>query len=240
VSAPPAAGWVRITSADPPITLLVRLGLDRPNVTAGYGGWNEVARPRRRPLTVWQGSPGLRMDLPVLIDGWKTGASIERQIAQLSKLGFPVASDGSPPRIRLRARGGTVPNQSKVWVVDAISWGDALANAKGNRVRQQATLSLLEFIADVRIDQDSAANRQKLKQSMATTKVGAAAKRVLAGPKRGASTPTQKTATFASGDTLISMAAKYLGDANRWPEIAQLNGIRDPRSIPIGKVIRLP
>jgi nucleoid-associated protein YgaU len=31
-----------------------------------------------------------------------------------------------------------------------------------------------------------------------------------------------------------------LGDARRWREIADLNGIRDPRAITVGQVLRLP
>ena len=42
------------------------------------------------------------------------------------------------------------------------------------------------------------------------------------------------------GDDLLSVAARELGDADRWVEIAQLNGIRDPRTIAEGQVLRLP
>lgn len=243
-TAKPALGWVQIRSSDPPVTLLARLAGDRPNVDAGYGGWAEVARPRRRPLSIWVGSPGLRLTLPILFDRFDDGVSIERQIAQLERLATPTASDGSPPRIRFVVRGAAVPHQTKVWVIDSLTWGDALMNENGNRTRQQVTLTLLEWIADVRVRDNSPAKRQRAKRKRAATKSGAANKRVVAARGRTVAHKTTRAATvdptFGTGDDLLSIAARELGDADRWIEIAQLNGLRDPRAIKPGQVLRLP
>jgi hypothetical protein len=238
--AAPALGWVQIRSTDPPITLLARLSADRPNVEAGYGGWAEVTRPRRRPLSVWVGSPGLRMTLPILLDRYDDGVSIERQIAQLERLATPTASDGSPPRLRFVARGAAVPHQGSTWVIDALAWGDALMNAAGNRTRQQVTISLLEWIADVRVKENSPAKRQRAKGKAAATKAGAAKKRVVATRAKSKPKTRAVSSEFGAGDDLLTIAARELGDADRWVEIAQLNGLRDPRSISPGQVLRLP
>ncbi len=45
---------------------------------------------------------------------------------------------------------------------------------------------------------------------------------------------------IAKGDTLSSIAARYLGSARRWPEIVAANGRLDPQTLQIGQVIRLP
>lgn len=243
MAAEPPLGWVQLRSTDPPVTLIARLSGDRPNVDAGYGGWAEVARPRRRPLSVWIGSPALRMTLPILFDRFVDGISIERQIASLERLATPTAGDGSPPRVRFVARGAAVPHQEKTWVIDSLAWGDALMNANGNRTRQQVTLALLEWIADIRVRENSPAKRQRAKQKAAKTKGGAASKRVVATRKRTASKRSSTRAPsdeFGTGDDLLSIAARELGDADRWVEIAQLNGIRDPRAIAPGQVLRLP
>lgn len=242
MAAKPPLGWVQIRSTDPQVTLDARLSGDRPNVDAGYGGWAEVARPRRTPLSVWVGAPGLRMTLPILLDHFRTGRSIEKQIAQLERLATPSASDGSPPRVRFVARGGAVPHQRTVWVIDSLTWGDAEMNWKGNRTRQQVTLSLLEWIEDVRLRENSPAKRQRAKTKAAQTKAGAANKRVVATRKRAKATTLRVASAddFGAGDDLLSIAARELGDADRWLEIAQLNGIRDPRAISPGQVIRLP
>jgi hypothetical protein len=242
VAAPPA-GWVRVSSSDPPVSLTVRLADARPDVTAGYGGWAEVARPRRRPLSVWTGSPGLRMTLPILLDGFHDGRSIERQIAQLERLGLPTAADGAPPRIRLVARGGAVPHTDRVWVVDSLTFGDgAIMNAAGDRTRQPATLSLLEWIADVRVNEKSTTTQTRRQAARAKSKAGAARKRVVAGhgkPKAGHSRAASSS-SFGAGEDLLTIAARELGDADRWIEIAQLNGLRDPRAIAPGQALRLP
>jgi LysM repeat protein len=49
-------------------------------------------------------------------------------------------------------------------------------------------------------------------------------------------------ATVQSGDTLWAIAARHLGDGNRWTEIHALNQdvIPDPNAIEVGQVLRLP
>ncbi len=52
----------------------------------------------------------------------------------------------------------------------------------------------------------------------------------------------ERTHTVRKGDTLWDLAAQYLGNAHRWPEIYRLNTdkIRDPHWIEPGMVLRLP
>jgi len=239
--AAPGAGWVRVSSTDPPVSLTVRLGDARPDVTAGYGGWTEVARPRRRPLTVWTGSPGLRMTLPILLDGFQAGRSVERDIANLERLSLPTAADGSPPRLRLAARGGAVPHTDRVWVVDTLTFADgAVMNKAGDRTRQPATLSLLEWIADVRVNEKSTTTQTRRQAARAKSKAGAARKRIVAGHGKTKPGTRAASSTFGGGEDLLTIAARELGDADRWVEIAALNGLRDPRAIVPGQALRLP
>ncbi len=53
-------------------------------------------------------------------------------------------------------------------------------------------------------------------------------------------TTTQPTHVFQDGETLWSIAESLLGDAQRWREIVDLNGIDDPSAIPSGLVLVLP
>ena len=48
------------------------------------------------------------------------------------------------------------------------------------------------------------------------------------------------THTFQAGDTLWSLANRYLGSGTRWTEIAELNGIEDETAIPDGTVLSIP
>lgn len=51
-------------------------------------------------------------------------------------------------------------------------------------------------------------------------------------------TPTSYT--VRAGDTLSLIARNVLGDVNRWPEIARLNGLRSPYIINVGQTLKLP
>ena len=50
----------------------------------------------------------------------------------------------------------------------------------------------------------------------------------------------KKTHTVAAGDTLFNIAKQYLGDGNRYTELAQLNNIANPDHIEVGQVITIP
>ena len=51
-----------------------------------------------------------------------------------------------------------------------------------------------------------------------------------------------RTYTVVSGDTLSKIAKKLLGNANRWPEIHELNKdvVKNPDLIHPGQVLKIP
>lgn len=243
---PPPVGFVAISSDDPPATIVARLGPERPDVSAGYGGWNEVARPRRTTVTTWEGMPARRMSLGVILDNFTAGTSIEDDIRKLERMALPRAG-GEPPTVSVSAKGGHVPYGDLTWVIDALAWGDAIMNDYGNRVRQAATLTLLEYVSDDLIEarkRTSPAQRRRSnnrRRSGRNRKKNARQKRKPASRNRRSRSTGLRSAPVAyQGDDLMSIAARELGDARRWHEIADLNGIRDPRAIAIGQVLRLP
>jgi hypothetical protein len=238
---------VQIICHDPHLTLQPRLADKRVDVTAGYGGWSEVARPRRRPISFWLGSPGLRMVLPIVFDEYASRGSVEAAIASLEKLATPSGTYSfNPPVVTLNARGKLVPHQDKEWVIDGLTWSDAaIADPKtGNRLRQGVDVSLLEWIQDQRVREESPAKRVKQLSKLQHSKPGAKHKRHTV--KRAktiavhAGTLDTSDDVFGTGEDLLTIAANELGDASRWIEIAQLNDIRDPRSTYPGQSLRLP
>ena len=48
------------------------------------------------------------------------------------------------------------------------------------------------------------------------------------------------THTVVRGDTLWSLAVRYLGSGHRWIEIQQANGGIDPHRLQIGTTLRIP
>lgn len=59
-------------------------------------------------------------------------------------------------------------------------------------------------------------------------------------PPPQTATATGKTYTVRRGDSLWSIAQKVYGNGNHWQAIASANGIRDPRRLAVGQVLRLP
>ena len=49
-----------------------------------------------------------------------------------------------------------------------------------------------------------------------------------------------KSYKVKSGDSLGSIAMKFLGETSRWREIAELNDIANPNRISVGQVLQLP
>ena len=49
-----------------------------------------------------------------------------------------------------------------------------------------------------------------------------------------------RTHTVAAGDTLFNIAKQYLGDGNRYLELAKANNIANPDHIEVGQVITIP
>ena len=52
--------------------------------------------------------------------------------------------------------------------------------------------------------------------------------------------PAPRTHTVASGDTLFNIAKQYLGDGNRYMELAKANNIPNADHIEVGQVITIP
>ncbi|WP_404424326.1 LysM peptidoglycan-binding domain-containing protein [Nibricoccus sp. IMCC34717] len=52
--------------------------------------------------------------------------------------------------------------------------------------------------------------------------------------------PEARTHQIVPGDTLSRIARRYLGSADRWAEILELNPGLDPAKLPIGETIKLP
>jgi len=58
----------------------------------------------------------------------------------------------------------------------------------------------------------------------------------------GGDAGTAKAATHVvkPGDTLVAIAARYLGSSNGWRTIADANGVTDPRALKVGQVLKIP
>lgn len=234
------AQQITLVSAEPPIRVTGIRGAEAPKILGGYGGWTTVPRPRKKALTEWQGIQPLTLRVPLLFDGHPDD-SVELQCARLEQLAGTVLTRvggrSEPPLLRVI---GAVPHSTSVgvdWVVadNGLDWTEPiLYSQNGYRTRQAVNVTLLQYVADDRVDTLGAAEQARLEA------LEQAARRAREAGVGGAPPAHAKHYTVKQGDSLSSIAADQLGDFRRWVEIAALNDILDPRRVRVGQVLRLP
>lgn len=187
-------------------TILVRLGDGDVGYSGGVGGWEAVARPRHRPITVWRGPQNpLTFALPLLFDGWlhsDEGESVEADVRTLEKMAGLDKGDPEPPLLIIE---GSLPHDesrapSNRWVIADIAWGETIRRASdGHRVRQACVVTFLLHEEDARLA------------------------RTVAPPR-----PRHETVHVRPGETWNHLAARTLGDKRLARRLARLNGGRSP------------
>jgi nucleoid-associated protein YgaU len=232
-------GWAKLTVADDQaLTLICELGERAPLVTQGYGGWEEVDRPGRTSLTAWRGFKPVGVSLPLMIDNYAEGKSIEAALTVLEAMAGRGEHEhrrvSEPPPIVVDTA-GVMPHdyhasEDNRWVItdlefdeESVIVNDVFHEGRryGNWTRAAVTVSLLQHVTDEGLAAQTAHARERIH----------------------AKTPrARSTYTAKSGDTLTSIARAKLGDAGRWRELATLNPkIRDPRHrLTAGTHVRVP
>ena len=217
MSSLPRSARVTFTAASEKRSLVAYVGEE--GVTVGsdsYGGFEVVDRPLRTGIVTWGGHQPLSMTVPLLIDNFEEndGLATEKDIATLEFLaGRGDGAGGEPPEVKLEAAGQLVPHQDVPFVINGLEWGDAIRNDYGNRIRQFATVTVLQNVSP---------------KTLATLE------------KKRKANNRSKTYTVKKGDSLHSIAAKQLGDRDLWQKIADLNNINDVRSLRTGMKLKLP
>lgn len=205
-------------------SLTLLLGSAAPKVTS-EGGWLVVNRPKNIGFTAWEGYSPRMMSLRLMLDGFADGSSQEEAYRQLHyMMRNPVGASKQPAPVKLT---GPVPLSDLSWVIQSIEEDSTtlLRRGDGELLRVEVTLSLLEYVeADVLVSKTvvSPANRVSEKVESGHTKTEI------------------RQYTVKSGDTLWGIAQKQLGAGKRYTEIASLNGINNPNSVPVGTVLKMP
>lgn len=199
------------------VTALLGDGVPKPTGYDG-AGWESVQRPKRKPFLDWRNGSLQAMTIALLFDGFQSSRSVQLEVDALEDMASAGDDDTPPPIVTLT---GPIPHTDLDWAITDIDWGDIIRSASGLLIRAEFTLTVTEYeSADVLV---SRAARKKAK-GKAKSK------------KREVWTPPANS----PGETLMDIAAREYGDPSRWREIAQLNGIRDPRKVPANMLLRLP
>lgn len=192
----------------------VPLGSGGAAVTGGLGGWTEIARPDGRPITEWVGAEALKVDVPIMLDGWPRD-SIERDKNRIFKLGRKRDGEQAPSPFKVT---GPIFFSGMRFVLNGTpEFGEIIRdNSKGRLLRLPATLHLMEYVRGDQI---------RIK-------------------KPGGGGSENRTYTVKKGDTIRSIAKAVADGANVSviaKEIAIANKIRDVRKpLKAGDTLRLP
>lgn len=206
---------VTITGEAPRLSIRALMDAEPPQITAGYGGWEEVQRPGRQALVHWTGVAAYRMTLSLVLDGWADARSVEQECHWLEWWAESHRAFSRPSRIKVEGR--AVPKSSLWWAIDELGWGETLRNAVGERQRQRVSLTLVQAT-------DPTGTVKVVYPTLANTASG-------------------RTVRLAPPGGLVALqrlAAHELGKARYWKSIAVLNGIRTPAAVKTGTVLRLP
>lgn len=134
-------GHVRLLCDDPTLDLTLRLGPDPLRITGGVGGWEITGRPLQVGMTTWGGVEPFQVTFGLMLDGLHSGASVEDLLRRVVRVGRGDAE--SPPGV-LAVLGLSLPADE--WVLEGLEFSDPILRADGQRVRQQLSLTLREYV----------------------------------------------------------------------------------------------
>lgn len=179
-----------------------------PVVTAGYGGWSRVARPRRKALTEWVGRDSMSLEISFMLDRHadQEGRFVEDAVGVLEQFAGIDSKDREPPLVQLTGEPppiiphGLYRSGHTKWFVDALSWdGETfMVNRAGNRTRAGGTITLTQYVEDTRLEK-------------------------LTPPKKVSG--RVKHYRIKKGDTLLKIAARkdVYKDSKKWKKILEAN-----------------
>jgi hypothetical protein len=179
------------------------------------GGWQELSRPGAAPLLNYAGGklPKIRLE-----------AILDERLAWLAVYGVDRGGDDSSHLVEDQLR-ALEAIEAGLWRIANFTW-KATLRAPGDHhvVRATCTFDLTRASDPPPISRAPAAP-PPLPPSAPTPAPAA---------------PAGRTYTVKAGDTLWVIAQRTYGNGNVWSRIADANGIRDPRRLAVGQVLRLP
>jgi LysM repeat protein len=190
--------------------------------SGGVGGWIRDPRPPQIDGVEYPGGPPFEIPLQLRWDGYPD-VSVERPIAILKA--WATAAPGAQPPVLQLLYGGW---DTYRWIINDLTFNSEKRRSDSARVQVDVTVTLLEHIGvgDVPGGPGDSVRRNAFAPDVLPSGTPAAV--------------TQRSYTVRKGDTLSAIAARLLGKASRWRDIASLNGIRDPSHLQVGQKLKIP
>lgn len=141
---------VTVSCDNPQASIDLMMGEDAPSFGGGYGGFEEVERPKRSPIPEWKAAPARTLELALMLDGFVDDRAVDGELFQLSRL---ASNDGlnAPPKVKVTGTG--VPGSGLIaWYVTDFTWTPTALNDAGAPTRVSVTLAFIEAVADDAIE----------------------------------------------------------------------------------------
>jgi hypothetical protein len=154
---------VTIEARDSQHKIVADLNDKTPTPKEGGGGWEEIALAKRGAVIVWKGRSLLKLSFGIVLDGGSEEQPIAGAMTTLRHMYRPDDRDAEPPVVRISCPGDVIPylDEGLEWLLTELEWTDAIADEEGNRILQQAELTLTEYQPDVRLETLATKNKRK-------------------------------------------------------------------------------
>jgi hypothetical protein len=195
--------------------IVVPLGDGAAMPTAGGPNVEELARPEKPALTQVSGQVLKRVDVPVFWDGWRQRRNVWPDVMQVVGLCLELPL----PDFTVE---GPVPFSGERFLMEWPEWVRLDKSAGGAVLQAELVLKLVEFN-----DPNAIHERRK----------GHGGK----GGGANGGTTAPATITLKQPETLIEVAAHFMGDPGKAQAIGKLNGIHDiKKKLDKGTRLKLP
>jgi hypothetical protein len=200
------------------MTFLLGDGQVKP--TQGFGGWQELARPKGRAASDWPGAPAVKWDIPIVV--WREKfprrppVQVGHKVRRVLELGRP-HHRGEPPVFRIYGKALPSVINGELFVMENIEWGDSEAQGDGDPKLQSLILHVILY------DREDLLKIRRRKRHHK--------------PGHGGHHHHHKV---KEKETLMSIAADEYGDYTMWTEIADINNIKNPRNLELGSDLIIP
>lgn len=194
------------------------------NITHGERGveWSEIDRfgtyatYRRTGLKV----PTLSFDLTLSVRGTHGHRSVGGYLQDFDDM------SESESRVTI----DYTDREVGAWLMTSYSATVTHRDAKNSPVRADVSFTFVRIMDQKAFLGPIKGKSSSLKPKPATTKK----------PKKTNTSKNLATYKVKKGDTLWDLARKYYGDYYKWTKIADRNGVKNPKLLPIGKVLVIP
>lgn len=224
-------------------------------------GWQFTQLPRRQSMTEFMGYDGYTLTVPVMFGDGVDTTSIEPQLEVLRGIARNLVGPRVEPAV-VKIDCPAVPLTWLKWTINDLKFNSEYRDNDGSRYYAQIDITFFEWQPTALVlTKTGKSATQLLAASTAATSSTSPATKLTSTPvvtstgiKNAAPTtnfsvipPSGSTYVVKKGDTLETIAKAKLGNANLWKSIASLNvdvktggPIRDPKSIEVGQVLRMP